>query len=86
MLEIGSGQTNKAVISLSKYACKRVNIGYLLIMCVTVRRFFFRTGLSFFKNPHKTCFFCASVHVDIKNDYKTYMFTCLHVYMFYAHI
>ena len=36
-------------------------------------------GLSFFKNPGKTCFFCAFVHVDIKNDYKTYMFTCLHV-------
>jgi hypothetical protein len=33
----------------------------------------------FCKNPHKKCLFCASVHVDIKNDYKTYMFTCLHV-------
>ena len=48
-------------------------------MCVALRSFFFRMGISFCKNPRKTCFFCASVHVDIKNDYKNYMFTCLHV-------
>jgi hypothetical protein len=42
-------------------------------VCHCAKVFFM--GLSFLKNPCKMCFFCASVHVDLKNDYKTYMFT-----------
>ena len=82
MQKVELATRGEAVISLNMCTCTHVRTSTFFLFFVHVCRFakfFFRMGISFCKNPRKTCFFCASVHVDIKNDYKNYMFTCLHV-------
>ena len=55
--------------------CLHVYMLYVHIYACTL----IRMGLSFCKNSSKNCFFCPSVHVDVKSDYQNYMFARLHV-------
>ncbi len=59
-----------------RYTC--TNLNFFLSMCVALRSFLFWMGVSFCKNSSKICFFCPSVHVDVKSDYQNYMFARLH--------